>query len=82
MTDPLVAIHERMPLNQPEAQHSRLLGQFRVQIGPAEGLTRLGDAGFQGGQAAKALTSAGLVQDPGMEVQDLPQGQVTHYRRR
>ena len=67
VTDPLVAIHEWMVLDERETQRRRFGRQTRVKVLASKGLSRLRDCRFQCAKVAKQRLLATLFHDQTVE---------------
>ena len=64
VADAFVAIHERVVLDQGEAQRCSLLNELGVQVDAAKRLTRLGQGCFKQSQIPNASHSTTLINQP------------------
>jgi hypothetical protein len=82
MASPLVAINERMILDERKPEGGCLRGKARVEIVASECLAGLCDSRLQGCEIAKEGFLATLFHYQPVEEQNLSQAEVSHYRRR
>ena len=78
MAHPLVAIRERVILNQGEGQRRCLLGEVWIQVCPAKRLTGQSDRSLQASEAAQSRARFCSDHEPAVEVEDLTERQVSH----
>jgi hypothetical protein len=78
----LVAIDERVALNQREAQGYGLLNKRRIEIDAAESGLGLSDGGLKRAKISNARCAAGHLEEAAMQVDDLPHGDIPHHARR
>lgn len=82
VADALIAVDERVVLNQGEAQRRRLLDHGRMQIDATERRLWLSDGGVECVKMADAGRAATSPEDAPMQLDDLPQGEISHQARR
>src|SRR3989442_5785661 len=82
MPDTLVAIDERMALNQRQTQRRGLLSESGIQVTTTERGLGLGDCGLQRTEVPDAGRAPGRPEEAPMQLNDLPQRNVAHQARR
>src|SRR5439155_20667503 len=78
----LVAIDERVALNQRQAQRRGLVSESGIQVTTTERGLRLGDCGLQRPEVPDAGRAAGRLEEAPVQLNDLPQRDVAHQARR
>ena len=76
-----VAIDKRVALNQRECQGSSFLDQSRVELNATERGFGLGERRFEHSEIPDARCATCCLEDAAVQVDDLPQGEVTHQAR-
>jgi len=82
MPNALVAIDERVALNQRQTQRRSLVSKSRIQLSTTERGPGLGDCRFQRPEVPNAGCAAGRLEEATMQFNDLPQRDVAHQARR
>jgi len=82
MTNPLVAVHERMIHDQRKTQRRRFGLDGRIEFVTAERHLRLRDGGFNTAQVAHAGRTARLLDDATMKIENLSQREIAHQLSR
>src|SRR5574341_884241 len=82
MPDALVAVDERVALNQGQTQRCGLLGESGIQVTTTERGLGLGDCGLERSKVPDASRAACRLQEAPMQLDDLPQRDVAHQARR
>ena len=75
----LVAIDNRVALNQRECPGGGFLNQSRVEITATERGLGLGDRRFEHPEIPNARCATCCLEDAAVQVDDLPRGEVTHH---
>src|SRR3989442_14020619 len=82
MPDALVAIDERVPLNQRGAQRRSFLSQGGIQVGATEGGRGLGDRGLKCAGITDASRAACRLEEALEQLDNLPQREIPHQAKR
>src|SRR2546422_2224788 len=82
MPDALVAIDERVALNQRQAQRRALINEGGIQVNTIERGLGLGDGGLQRTKVPDAGRATSRLEEAPMQLNDLPQRDIPHQARR
>ena len=82
VADPLVAIYERMALDDRVTERGSLFDQVRVQLSATEGLAWLGQGRLQRASVLYAHRTTGLRDDPPVQHKNFVQRQITRHANR
>src|SRR5712692_6567229 len=78
----VAALFGRLVLNQREAQRRGLLDHRRIQIAATERRLGLSNRGVERAKIANASRAAASLEDEAVQLDDLPQGEISHQARR
>src|SRR5438034_81116 len=82
MADALVAVDERVVLDQREAERRGLLDHGRIEIDAIERRLWLCNGGVERTEIADAGRAAASLEDVAVQLDNLPQGEISHQARR
>lgn len=82
VADSLVAVYERMILDERESQSGSFRTERRIQILSAKGLAGLTQGGLQSSEVAKPVRATGLRDEESMKLEYLRECEVSDQRSR